>query len=463
MRRNFSRSVAVALALACSGCLGPRPPAPLAAHVEPPPDWRTVVGPTAPVEADWWRAFGDPLLSATVEQALANNPDIAQAAARVAQARAAEHEARANRGPEIVFQNLGGYTRQLEVIGPVTTSADVPELTASWDLDFFHRLQQADAAARATLLGSEASRVAVRLSVASAAASDYINLLGADDRLAFVRENLESRRVALYFATRRAKAGYTSALPLEQAQAEYRATEQLVPQAELAVSVQENALAILLGESPRAIARRQRGLGELKAPPIPEGLPSSLLRRRPDVFAAEEAVVAADHSLNSARASMLPDVSLTGMYQDIFASVLPHPEAQYLIAGSILAPVFDSGRLKAAVDEQAAVRDQAAFAYKSTLLAAFRDVDNSLAEVVRLQEQQGELLAQTEAEARTLKTASERYREGYSPYFDQLDAERQLLTAELNLANAQASRLNAYVSLYEAMGGGWRMDKPAWR
>ena len=115
------------------------------------------------------------------------------------------------------------------------------------------------------------------------------------------------------------------------------------------------------------------------------------------------------------------------------------------------------------MEGQVAQRDQAAFAYKSTLLSAFRDVDDSLAAVVRLDEQRGELLAQTDAEARTLKTASERYREGYSPYFDQLDAERQLLTAELNLTNAEVSRLNAYVSLYEAMGGGWRMDKPAWR
>ena len=448
----------LALALACSGCLGPRPPAPEAAHVTPPPDWRTATGPTAPLEADWWRAFGDPTLSATVDQALANNPDIAQAAARVAQARAAEHEARANRGPEIDFMNLGGYTRQLEVIGPITTSGDVVEGTAAWDLDFFHRLQQADAAARATLLGSEASQDAVRLSVASQAASDYISLLGADARLAIVRQNVESRRVALYFATRRFKAGYTSALELNQATAEYHATQQLVPQAELAVTQQEDALSILLGEPPRGIARRQDGLGALKPPPIPEGLPSSLLRRRPDVFAAEEAVVAADHSLNSARAAMLPDVSLTGMYEDIFASVLPHPEAQYLIAGSILAPVFDSGRRRAAAEGQAAQRDQAAFAYKSTLLTALREVDDSLAAVVRLDEQRTDLAAQAEAEARTLKTATERYREGYSPYFDQLDAERQLLSAQLSLAEAEVSRLNAYVSLYEAMGGGWRAD-----
>ena len=255
-RRPF---LPLALALACSGCLGPRPPIPQAAHVTLPADWRTPQGPTAPLEADWWRAFGDPALSATVEQALANNPDIAQAAARVVQAREAERQARALRAPEIGFRNIGGYTRQLEVIGPVTTPGDEVEGNIAWDLDFFHRLQQADAAARAGFLASQAGRDAVRLSVASAAASAYIGLLGADARLDIARQTLAARRKALYFATRRAKAGYTSVLELQQAQAEYHATEQLIPQSELAVTMQEDALAVLLGEPPRAIPAVRAG------------------------------------------------------------------------------------------------------------------------------------------------------------------------------------------------------------
>ena len=458
MRRR--RFLPLALALACSGCLGPRPPIPQAAHVSLPADWRTAQGPTAPLEADWWRAFGDPALTATVEQALAANPDIAQAAARVVQAREAERQARALRAPEIGFQNIGGYTRQLEVIGPVTTPGDEVEGTIAWDLDFFHRLQQADAAARASFLGSQAGRDAVRLSVASAAASAYIGLLGADARLDIARQTLAARRQALYFATRRAKAGYTSVLELQQAQAEYQATQQLIPQSELAVTMQEDALAVLLGEPPQAIPRGQGGLKALKTPAIPAGLPSGLLRRRPDIFEAEEAVVAADHSLNAARAAMLPDVSITGMYQDIFAQVLPHPEAQYLIAGAIVAPVFDAGRRRAAAREQAARRDEAAFAYKGAVLTAVREVDDALASIKRLDEQRTDLAAQADAESRTLKTAGERYKAGYTAYFDQLDAQRQLLSAQLSLADAEVSRLNAYVSLYKAMGGGWRADAP---
>ncbi|MHB8285844.1 MAG: TolC family protein [Caulobacteraceae bacterium] len=158
MRRR--RACALLLAVGLAGCLGPRPPLPPGAAVSAPQAWRFDPGDTAPLEIGWWRTFGDPALTAVVEQALADNPDIGQAVERVEQARAVERQARANRGPEIDGQNAGGYTREL---GPpvVTTAFSIPEATASWDLDIFHRLREANAAARASLLATAATRDAV--------------------------------------------------------------------------------------------------------------------------------------------------------------------------------------------------------------------------------------------------------------------------------------------------------------
>jgi len=449
------RPYTLLLALGLAGCLGPRPPLPMGAQVTPPQAWRFDPGATVPLETSWWRAFGDPALTAVIDQALANNPDIGQAVERVEQARAVERQARANRGPEIDGQNVGGYTREL---GPpiITTPFAIPEATVAWDLDVFHRLREANAAARASLLATEATRDAVQLSIASTAASSYITLLGLDARLAIVRQNISLRADFLHTAERRAAVGYTSQLELKQAQAEYQATAALEPAAALAVSQEEDALSALLGQSPRTVIRAAAGLEALTVPAVPGGLPSSLLRRRPDVFAAQETVIAADHSLSSARAAMLPDFALTGDIGEEFAQVLTHGEVEYLIASSVVGPLFDSGRRRAAADAVAAQRNQAAYAYKGVVLRALRDVDDSLVAIQRDREQNGVLATQVEVEDATLHVASQRYRAGYTPYFDQIDSERQLLTAQLSLAQARTAWLTAYVTLYEALGGGWR-------
>ena len=188
--------------LMTSACLGPRPPLPPDAAVTTPAQWRFDAGPTALADAAWWRAFNDPVLANLVERALIANPDIQQAAARVMQARAAEHEARAARGPDVSFMNLGGKIRELEVVGPVTTPGDEAEVTVSWDFDIFRQLAHADKARRAELLAAAATRDAVKLTVASTVASEYIGLLGADARLAISRNTLAARAKSLAFAQR---------------------------------------------------------------------------------------------------------------------------------------------------------------------------------------------------------------------------------------------------------------------
>jgi NodT family efflux transporter outer membrane factor (OMF) lipoprotein len=443
------------LALALAGCLGPRPATPPGAAFVPPPAWRTALGPGAPIRADWWQAFGDPVLTGLVERALANNPDIASAAARVEEARALARLARAQLSPTISGGAPITDARTLGALGTASTNfGGQPTLQASYDLDLFGRLREASEAARAQALASEAARDTVRLGIVSGVASGYVTLRALDLRLAVARETLAARAEGLRIARRRAETGYTSRLELRQAEAEYRATEQLVPQAELAISRQENALQLLLGGNPGPVPRG-RALDALASPAIPSGLPADLLRRRPDLFAAEQALVAADRTLDSARAAMLPNLALTGSAGLVLSTALSEPVGIFSLGASILSPIFDAGRLRAQADATAARRDQAAFAYRRAALVAFREVDDSLAGVQRSGEQAAAIGLQRDALAGALRNAANRYRAGYSSYIEQLDAQRGLLAAELALVQAQADRLTAYVSLYQAMGGGW--------
>ena len=334
MRQIFVLSLPLLLA----ACLGDRQAPPPDAAVMPPDHWREETTAGDPVDAQWWNSFGDPVLSTLVGRALEHNPKIEQAAANVAQARAKLRVAQASQGPELDFRGIGGRTKQLESTGPITTWGAETEGTLDYDFDLFGRLASAKEAARAEMLASKASADAVKLAIAGTVASAYIALLGDDRRLAITEDTLAARQASLDLERRLATTGYASQLELRQAEAEYRSTEQLVPQAKLAVTETENAISVLIGVPPSDLARESRGLERLSVPTVPAILPSELMRRRPDIFAAEEQVVAADHSYDSARAAMLPDFSLTGRSEAVFATVLPDPENAFLLGGSVLAP-----------------------------------------------------------------------------------------------------------------------------
>ncbi|MDZ5649521.1 efflux transporter outer membrane subunit [Nitrospirillum sp. BR 11828] len=449
------RRLAYPLALLVAACAGPRPEAPLTAAVEPPPAWRSDRVADGTVEAAWWRSFGDPVLTRVVDRALANNTDVMVAAARVAEARAQYRLAEDQRLPNVVLAAGGGRQRDVSPFGqPRQQTAGQWQATASYDLDLFGRLADASEAARATLLATEAARDAVRLAVAASAATGYVGLRALDARRDVVKRTLAAREASLHLARRRAEAGYAAQLDLAQAQAEYEATAQLLPGIDLAITRQEDGLSLLMGESPSGIERGE-SLEGLTTPTVPAGLPSDLLRRRPDIAQAEQQLVAADHGLDAARAAFLPDVQLSAAGGTV-ASSLIDPVNVFTLGGSILAPLFDSGRLKAQADGAAARRDAAAFGYRKAALTAFREVEDGLAMVQRTAEQEAALLRQRDALARTLAIATGRYRAGYSPYLEQLDAERGLLSAELALVQSRADRLAAAITLAQALGGGWR-------
>jgi NodT family efflux transporter outer membrane factor (OMF) lipoprotein len=423
--------------------------------------WREPVGPTAPIEKDWWKAFGDPVLTALVERALAHNTDLAIAVERVEESRALARLASAQRLPLATAGFPGGDARTVVPgVGGVDAYYGTPQISVSYDLDFFGRLRQASRAAQASLFATAAARNAVELGVATTTATAYITLLSLDAKLAIARSTLQSRAGALHLAQRRAETGYSSKLELGQTEAEYQATLQLVPAAELAVTRQENALSVILGETPGPI-ERGKTLDALTTPPIPQGQPLEVLRRRPDIAQAEDTLIASDHSLRSARAALLPSIGLGGSGGVALSTAFLAPITIWSASASLLSPIFDGGRLRAQVNAAKARRNQAAYAYRKAALTAVREVDDSLAATTKLEQQQKALADQVAVLQRTLGYATSRYKEGYSPYLDELDAQRSLLTAQLSLAQTQSDRLTSFVTLYQAMGGGWAPYVPA--
>jgi NodT family efflux transporter outer membrane factor (OMF) lipoprotein len=447
----------IALAL-LAACAGPAIETAQITDVASPAAWRTDAGPTAPLDTAWWHEFGDPVLSALVEKALANNTDIGIAAGRVREARANERLAHAQLLPTLDAGVGAARSRSVSAFGtPEVQSAAEPQVQASWEIDLFGRLADQRSAARNAYFASQAARDAVRLAVASAAASGYITLLGLDARLDVARATLAARSDSLRIAHSRVSHGYSPKLELQQAQAEYDATAQIIPQIALAITRTEDALSQLTGETPAAITRGIR-LDALVEPAIPEGLPSTLLRRRPDIAQAEYQLAAADKSLAAARKRFLPQVRLSAAAGAAISTLLSDPITIWSAGGSILAPLFEGGRLTAQAEAAGAQRDQAAFAYRRAALTGFREVEDALAAATRLDEQLLLATAQRDALAEALRLATNRYREGYSPYLEQLDAQRGLLSAQLGLVQIRSDALTARVQLYQAMGGGWSRE-----
>lgn len=454
MKRRFVLGACAALLAGCRIPVQPKPASTLAV----PAAWRNEVGPGAPVEANWWRAFNDPVLDNLVTLALARNDDVLTARSRLQEYQARLRVARAAELPNL---SLGLDPSRSRSIGPFGTPVDTTlfegNLQASYELDLFGTRAALTDAARVELAGQQAAAAAVALSVAANTASGYLNLRGLDAQLALARATLASRQRSLALARREFEVGYSSRLELSQAEAEYRTTAGVVPQLERSITQQENALNLLVAASPGDVARGAT-LEALRAPAIQPGLPSTLLRRRPDVAQAERAVAAADASLAAARDQMLPAINLTasfGGYAYSLSELLKSPYKLWSVGGSVLTPIFDAGRLRAQAEISATLRDRTVFAYEAAVRNAFADTENALAAVQRLREQLDQAEARRVASAETLRIAHNRYTNGYASYLEELDAQRTTFSAETAALQLRASWLAAHVDLYRALGGGW--------
>lgn len=454
-RRRVASLLAALGAGSLAGCMPALKPAPELARVTPPAAWREPSEATVAVDPQWWRSFGDPRLSGVVDAALARNSDVLIALARVDEARAQAEAAEAARVPALDLAVGVRAGRTLESIGISHSRAIQPSLQASWEPDIFGRIRNQVRAAGLQYRATQAERDAAALAVAAGAAQNYVALLALDAQLSITRETVASRAEALRLATDQARVGYISQLQLTQAQSEYQSVLQSVPELELAVRRQENAVRLLAGELPGDVARG-KAFEALLLPPVPEALPSQLLARRPDIAQRELVLAASDTALALRRQAFLPQISLSAQLGSVLVSALDYdPVRIWSIGGSVLAPLFEGGRLTAQYEAAASQRDQAAFAYRRAVLTAFSEVENALAGVPRLRDQVGHALQRREILTRSLGYARDRYRAGYASYLEELDAQRNLYQVELNLVTLRRTQIDNLIALYRALGGGW--------
>lgn len=454
MRRPPGDWAAAALLLA--GCVPAIPPAPPLAGVAPRAGWLERAAAPDTIAPDWWRAFGDATLDALEARALANNTDLLAAAARVDEARGNLRVARAALLPAIDASVQATRTRQPGSLGTPSVSTSIqPEAVLDWQIDLFGRLRATRRAAQAQLAASEADRAGTALSVAAAVAQGYFALVALDAQLFVTRETVTSRREALRLAEDRARTGYSSQFELTQAQSEYQSVLGQVPELQRGIRNAENALWLLTGDAPRGDFARAR-LIDIGIPAVPSALPSMLLRRRPDLAAAEAQLAAADAGLAAARAAFLPTVAISASVGQLFVNGLDYdPVTIWTLGGSILAPLFAGGQLRGNFEVARAQRDQAAYAYRGAVLSAFGDVENALTDVRRYAEQIAIVRQRRETLIRSLDLARDRFQGGYASYLDQLDAQRNLYSTELEAITIRQSQLQAIVSLAQAFGGGY--------
>jgi NodT family efflux transporter outer membrane factor (OMF) lipoprotein len=453
-------ALALAAMLALAGCAAKVAPPP-ASTLQTPAAWRTAPGPgqsAAPVEREWWQAFGDPVMNVLVGQALERNGDLRIARARVAQYRALVGAAAAAQKPNVVFDTTPSRARQLASTGtPYVTNIYQAEIQASYEIDVWGRLAAATDAATATYQSEQANADAVALSIAGTVATGYLNLRGLDAQLALTEATLKLRGESRDLAKRQFDVGYSSRLEWLQAQAEYQTTAEQVPQLKRSIFEQENALAILTGANPGPIPRGVE-LAQLEPPPVPAGLPSELLRRRPDIARAEYNLVAINANLQATRDQLLPSFKLTavgGVQSLKMHDFLNSPTALWRLTGAIAAPLFEGDRVQYQTDSVAAQRDQLTFAYENAVRTAFSETDNSLGAIYQLKEQGVQNDARRATAAETLRIAHNRYRNGYASYLEELDAQRTLYNADVGRLQLRTRILVASVDLYRAMGGGW--------
>ena len=437
-------------------------------YVRPPTDnpdvWRVDYKDAAnTADTRWWELFGDPVLDQLIDTALKENKDLRIAAARVEEFAARVDIFRAGYFPQIGYNGEATRNRASREVygGGSIAERKYNNYTATaslgWELDLWGRIRSATAAARAELLAEEENRRAVILSLVSAVASTYVNLRQLDRQLEVSRETLASRAESLRLFELKRKGGVVSDLEVAQVRTEYEQAAAAIPPIERQIALTENALSILLGSNPRAIPRG-KAIDALVLPPVPEGVPSSLLERRPDIRAAEQALIAADARIGVARAEYFPTVSLTGLFgyaSESLSDLLQNSANVWSLGGNAVGPIFTGGRISAQLRASEAVQRQALVGYLQTVQGAFRDVDDALVSVQKAREQLVAEDRRVAALADYARLALLRYNEGYTTYIDVLDAQSKLFDAQLQYASVLGDVYASLVNTYKAMGGGW--------
>lgn len=468
--------LALASTLALGACaVGPgyeRPPTPVPTAyrgdtVQLVRDTAAAIAPRVPpaatpadtVAPTWDQTLGDTVLLALMDTARVHNQDLQATIAVTREFQARYAIDRSGFYPQINLFGAGG-TGKSKAIGVPSVTSDFYDATAeaSWELDLWGRVRRTSQAGKAAYFARTEDLRGAELSLAAAVATGYFGVLELDQQMLVAERTLAAQRATADLSRRRYQEGQVSRLDVLQFDAQAQET-----QAQLAViarlrSEEENALSTLVGLPPRGLPRGQPLPDQVSNFDVPQGLPSDLLSRRPDVRAAEEDLRAATARIGAEWGGRLPQVTLTGQYgyvsEDLSTLFESQNNTNALFVG-ITVPLFTGGRLQGQVDVAEAQAEQARARYEQVVLLALQDVENALVAIRTTREQLAAQAAQVGSLSESLTLVQHRYENGLASYLEVLDAQRSLFNAELSLARAQALQLSSGVRLYKALGGPW--------
>lgn len=488
------------------------------------PTTQPAVTTTRPAEVvEWWKSLHDPVLDSLVERAMGSNLDLRLARARVAEARASRGVVAADLWPQVSLggsyayrggsRNAGprledkqGIAKQARnrVINSAVQSAlsgggapdpgsavaqaitgavsqglqgDGPTASrdqnlfqfgfdASWELDIFGGNRRAVEAAEADIAATEENLRDVQVTLLSEVALNYVQLRGYQRRLEIARRNIRIQQDTLELIETKFGAGFANRLEVAQARTQLAATQSQVPALRSAIRQTIFQISVLLAQSPGALLAELEQEAPIPSvpPEVPVGLPSDLLRRRPDIRSAERLVAAANARVGEATADLFPQFSLTGNIgpqSRTTRHLLDRQSLAWSVGPGVTWPVFDGWRIRSNIRVQDARYEQALVTYEQTVLIAFQEVENALTAYTDEQIRRESLLEAVEASQQSTSLSYELYDRGWKDFLNVLESQRALYSSQDELAQSETAVVTNLISLYKALGGGWSPEAPS--
>jgi len=470
VRRFAAVAVAVVLSLPLGSCFLTSDPIPAAIDIPKAYRYGPRNADAALPSVVWWRGFRSRELTDLIEQALTSNFDVAAAVARIIQADAQSRISGAPLLPLLDFSGSATRSRPAQTassggpsIGPSERTTYGVSLNASYEIDFWGKNRATLRAAEETAVASRFDREVVALTTVVSVANSYFRVLAAYDRLRIARDNLAAATRVYNLIKQRYDVGTASALDLAQQESVVNAQRAAIPPLQQSLRQDIATLAVLIGRSPERVVIRGRSMWRLAIPRVTPGLPSDLLAQRPDVREAEAQLAAANANVYAARAAFLPSIQLTGEggYQSAALRMLLRPESAFFsLAAGLAQPLLDGARLQGQFDLQKGRQEELLQLYRKAVVNGFADVERAL---IAVQQTAVRVSLQNEVVRSTrqaFEIAETRLREGTVDLITVLNTQQALFQAQDVLAQAQLDRLQAVVSLFQALGGSWQMPAP---
>jgi NodT family efflux transporter outer membrane factor (OMF) lipoprotein len=474
--------IAAAVSLGVAGCtVGPNyktPDAPMPDSFSPSTQPSTIAS-TQPVIVDtttaWWTTFGDPAMDELIAQARETNLDLRAAESRVREARALRGVVSSRYWPDVSAggsyarqRNSKNLNRSASNFMPTEEDLFSAGFDATWELDVFGGTRRAVEAATADIAAAVADRNDVLLSLLAEVARNYVELRTAQRQVAIAEENVTAQQQTLELTKARLNAGLTSDLDVARSEAQVAATMSRIPVVQTQVEQSIHRLSVLIGKPPKALSDQLGPPKAIPAPPpqIPAGLPSDLLRRRPDIRRAERNLAAATARVGVATADLFPKFTLTGSLgqeANHFKDLGNSSSTFWSIGPGVSLPIFNAGRIRSNIAAEQARTDQLLANYEQTVLNSLAEVEDALVAYQKEYIRRQSLAQAVSANSRAVQLSQQLYQRGLTDFLNVLDAQRALFLAQDELASSDANVSAFAIALFKSLGGGWEVEKVAAR